>query len=400
MLKSRIQKSLTAPKPKTIVEAQDVEIIEVEEEAAVQGPKEYNILVVDDEPNNITVISELLKSKYTIQASKSGKKAIDICRSKKQPDFILLDIMMPEMDGLEVCQTLKNDPSTEHIPIVFVSALTQTEDVVKGLKLGAVDYVTKPIVPEIFLARMDIHISQLNQRKNMTSQIDTLMDNMRLRDEIEQIFQHDLRNPLTAIKATIETIEEKAPNCEKETAIIKDSANVIENMVEGQKTMYQLEQGQYKPKGEVIHVDDFMRSVLFGLQHKCRENNVALRFKIPPVLTYFGDGQLSYNLFTNLINNAIEASPEKSEVKLVASPAASEAVLFTIHNQGVIPIEVQESFFDKFVTHGKKEETGIGTYSAKLATTAQGGEISFETSFQKGTTLKVTLPKGKNVISG
>ena len=103
------------------------------------------ILIVDDERFNINVLNNLLKNDYKIMAAVNGKQALKAVRSDNPPNLILLDIMMPEMDGYEVCRQLKADPATKNIPVIFVTAMGQTEEETKGLELGAVDYITKPI---------------------------------------------------------------------------------------------------------------------------------------------------------------------------------------------------------------------------------------------------------------
>jgi len=116
------------------------------------------ILVVDDEPLNINILVELLKDNYKMMAAKSGKQALKAACSSNRPDLILLDIMMPEMDGYEVCRLLKEDASTKDIPVIFVSAMSETVNETKGFELGAVDYITKPISPSIVKARVHTHL--------------------------------------------------------------------------------------------------------------------------------------------------------------------------------------------------------------------------------------------------
>jgi putative two-component system response regulator len=118
------------------------------------APKRKTILVVDDTPDNLTLMAGLLKDEYRVKLANSGEKALAAVRGGTAPDLILLDIMMPGMSGYEVCANLKADPDTRHIPIIFLTAMTATEDEKKGLDLGAADYITKPISPPIVLARV------------------------------------------------------------------------------------------------------------------------------------------------------------------------------------------------------------------------------------------------------
>lgn len=116
------------------------------------------ILIVDDERHNIKVLSELLREEYKIMAAKSGQVALNAAHGPNPPDLILLDVMMPELTGYEVCRQLKAHPRTMHIPVIFITALDATDDEAKGFELGAVDYIFKPFKPVIVKARVRTHI--------------------------------------------------------------------------------------------------------------------------------------------------------------------------------------------------------------------------------------------------
>jgi putative two-component system response regulator len=125
------------------------------------------ILVVDDTPANIDVLSEVLRSSYRVRAATSGERALVIAAAMPQPDMILMDVMMPGLDGLETCIRLKADPLTSHIPIIFVTAMSEIQDEERGLSVGAVDYITKPISPPIVLSRIRTHLALFQQNKEL-----------------------------------------------------------------------------------------------------------------------------------------------------------------------------------------------------------------------------------------
>lgn len=129
------------------------------------------VLVVDDTPENIQILNGVLRPYYKVKAAPSGEKALRIAQSESQPDIILLDIMMPEMDGYEVCQKLKSNPITEKIPIIFVTAMSEVEDEKRGLDLGAVDYITKPINPSIVLVRVRTHLALYDQTRELENKV-------------------------------------------------------------------------------------------------------------------------------------------------------------------------------------------------------------------------------------
>jgi putative two-component system response regulator len=115
------------------------------------------LLIVDDEPINIQILSSILGDDYALNAATNGKKALELAKSQS-PDLILLDMMMPDIDGLEVCKILKADPATEAIPVIFVTGMSDPENEERGLDAGAVDYISKPVSPPIVKARVKIHL--------------------------------------------------------------------------------------------------------------------------------------------------------------------------------------------------------------------------------------------------
>ena len=149
--------------------------------AKEKSSRTQRILVVDDIPQNISVLNELLKEEYSISAATSGDRALKITKSDNPPDLVLLDVMMPGMDGYEVCRRLKSDQATKDIPIIFVTARGDVEDEAKGLELGAVDYLTKPANPSIVLARVKTHLELRAAREVLKRQNQILEEKVRER---------------------------------------------------------------------------------------------------------------------------------------------------------------------------------------------------------------------------
>ena len=142
------------------------------------------VLIVDDVPENIQVLLSVLKDDYSILVARSGEKAIEQSLNEPQPDIILLDIMMPVMDGYEVCKRLKENEKSKDIPIIFVTALSETENEEKGLKLGAVDYITKPINPVLVKARVSNHLELKQHRDNLQELVDKRTRELKTANEI------------------------------------------------------------------------------------------------------------------------------------------------------------------------------------------------------------------------
>lgn len=187
------------------------------------------ILVVDDTPDNLALMHNLLKGDYHVKVAGSGEKALKIAASNSPPDMILLDIMMPNMDGYEVCRRLKRDPWTMDIPVIFITAKTDEEDEKKGLELGAIDYITKPISPPIVMARVKNHLAL--QERSSREEVETRRN--LLKQSLERLLmQLEQKLPEECAMATVTVDPEKLKVvCDKlESLLTADDADACEVM--------------------------------------------------------------------------------------------------------------------------------------------------------------------------
>ncbi len=158
----------------------------------IVNSKEQTVLIVDDAPDNIDLLKEMLESLYKIKVAVCGEKAIEIASKKPYPDIILLDIEMPGIDGFETCRRLKNDPETADIPVIFVTAKIQIEDERKGLEIGAADYIAKPISPPIVLARVATQLRLQEAKEYLKNQNETLNHKVEQRTHELNMHKRDL----------------------------------------------------------------------------------------------------------------------------------------------------------------------------------------------------------------
>ena len=171
-----------------------------------ESTERASVLVVDDVPANIQVLSSVLKDEYRIFFAVNGESAIDLAM-RERPDLVLLDVMMPEMDGYEVNRRLKEEPATREIPVIFVTAMGEVEDEVKGLALGAVDYVTKPVTPDIVRARVATHVALRKARQELEAKNDALHQERELVEQIVNRMRGDThfeREGLRFLEAPLE----------------------------------------------------------------------------------------------------------------------------------------------------------------------------------------------------
>jgi putative two-component system response regulator len=170
--------------------------------AESQNRAKASILVVDDSPSNLSLMFELLKDRYKVKGASCGERALKVVRGDRPPDLILLDIIMPGLTGYDVCQLLKSDPTTRDIPIIFLTGLTEEADEDKGLRLGAVDYVTKPVNPAILLARVKVHLENKAARDSLKGQNSLLESEVKRRTHEIIDTQHATILLLAAIVGT------------------------------------------------------------------------------------------------------------------------------------------------------------------------------------------------------
>lgn len=369
------------------------------------------ILIVDDERFNINILVDILKhDDYKTIVAKNGEEALRRAVSADPPDLILLDIMMPGMDGYEVCTRLKSDEKTANIPVIFVTAMSEVEDETRGLELGAIDYITKPLSPPIVKARVKNHLSLKlarekieNQKRELEVQNMQLTEAANLREDVERITRHDLKNPLNAIIGFSEVLLMKKDNfTEAESEyirIIRDSGYQMLTMINRSLDIFKMERGIYQFNPDSVNILGVIKKIINEIQDialkKDLNADVLLNGKAPDdadVFPVWGEELLCYSMLSNLIKNAFESSPQGEQIAIALSEAEGNA-LIRIHNKGSIPENIRNCFFEKYSTAGKTGGTGLGTYSAKLIAEAHSGSIAFDTSEENGTTLVVSLPR-------
>jgi CheY-like chemotaxis protein len=404
-LSNKIQRILGVERRGTSLDARTAERVigldnTVDVEARIASS---TVLVVDDVPGNIDVICAMLKGEYNTLAATSGQQALDIARSAQPPDLILLDVQMPGMNGYEVCRQLKSEPATRDIPVIFLTGNDKAQDVVRGLGIGAVDYIAKPAEPGILKARLRTHLRLKLALANLARQNATLATSAKLREDVARITQHDLKNPIGAIIAGADMLLADGGHSPSHAELIRliqvEAWNALDQ-VNQSLSIYRMETGTFVLRPEKVDLADALATV---------RREILMAFAGLPLDIRFiaqdggevasgryiavGERGLCHSLFGNLVRNAVEASYDHPIID-VGFASYAGGVTVTIHNHGVVPAEIRECFFDKYVSSGKSDGTGLGTYSAKQVTEAQNGRIAMTTDETAGTTLTVWLPGG------
>jgi len=360
------------------------------------------ILIVDDERLNIDTLAFVLKDHYELMVAKNGFEALKRIESGHPPDLVLLDIVMPDMDGFEVCRRIKENPDTAEIPIIFISAKRDVEAETHGFDLGAVDYITKPFSPPIVRARVETQLKLIRTNRILREQNERLEQTAAMRETVERISRHDMKNPLSGIISMPQMLlrELDLQPCHQEMLrSIMRAGNRLLEMINRSLDLYKMETGSYSynpTQVDLMEILSRIREELGSLAEDREVTFMTIRQGLPrsgdEPLVVNGEELLCYSLFANLIRNAVEASPEGRQVTLAIDESETD-VKISIRNRGVVPPEIRDRFFEKFITHGKSGGTGLGTYSARLMTEIQGGNIGFESSENIGVTVWVRLPK-------
>ncbi len=358
------------------------------------------ILVVDDSPDNLLLLSHLFKDEYRMRIAHTGEKALGICQSNNPPDLVLLDIMMPGMDGFEVAQRMREHPTSVAIPVIFVTAMTDEAARIKGMELGAVDFVTKPIDPDALRLRVHNFMHYVELHKQLQADYDDMLELAHLREDVEHITRHDMKGPLAGVIGLVQALEDDdSMNREQlgQLRMVEETALQVLDMINLSAELFKIETGRFRLDARPVRIDDILERIVGIARSTFAEKHlvVAVVSDVPvnrETPQAQGDGMLCYSLFQNLIKNACEAAPAKSEV--VVTLHDETPLRIAIRNQGAVPVEIRERFFGKFVTHGKQGGTGLGTYSAKLLAEAQDGTVALEVSDRENeTTITVTLPR-------
>jgi two-component system, sensor histidine kinase and response regulator len=362
------------------------------------------LLIVDDTPANVSVLFDFLNENgFKVLVAQDGKRAIQKALYA-MPDLILLDIMMPGMDGFETCQRLKSDEKTQDIPIIFMTALADTVDKVKGFQLGAADYITKPIQHEEVLARVksQLHFTHLKNQLEARS-LELEKRNMEL-DAFAHTVAHDLKNPLNAIiNYTEMLIEECLPDTSPDQEM-RDTLHKVEQS--GRKMVSIIDallllagvSKQTNLATQPLDMADIIEQVIQRLSYMINEYQVNI--KLPenwPIAT--GYAPWVEEVWTNYISNAIKYGGKPPLVELGANTEEKDKIRFWIRDNGPgLTEEAKKQLFTPFTRlhTGSVEGHGLGLSIVQQVVERLGGQVGVETTEGQGCRFYFTLPSQKN----
>jgi len=369
-------------------------------------PHTPDILVVDDDPRNRRLLEEyLLAAGYDVRLAPDGRTALALA-SERPPDLVLLDVMMPDLSGLEVCRQLKNDRRTRLCQVVLVTALDAAPHRVEGLDTGADDYIAKPVRREEFMAK----VRSMLRARRLLAELEEARETVALRnaklEELEglketlmQTLVHDLKNPLAAVLGNLELMERKAD--ESVLHLVRRSKAAawrMHQMILNLLDIGQLEEGQLVLHPEPVDAGSLARKACVEMESGAAQRGVKLEIAADEAVAVMkGDGAVLRRVLDNLLSNAIEHSPQGGTVR-VAVALCDEGIEIAVADEGPgVPPEFREKIFEKFQRLESRRSVpganrGLGLTFCRLAVEAHGGTIWVDDAPGSGALFRVLLP--------
>ncbi|MBF0443974.1 MAG: hybrid sensor histidine kinase/response regulator [Magnetococcales bacterium] len=352
------------------------------------------ILIVDDERFNINVLKDLLDADYDTMVARNGIQALKRVNSGTLPDLILLDIMMPEMDGYEVCKQLKESENTKDIPVIFVTAMSNVDDEMKGFALGAVDYITKPISPPIVLARIKTHLAlkhSLEKQKELNQ----------IKNKFLGVAAHDLRNPLTSLQGMSQLMLKIHLPEEKKIKFLQSinkTSHQMLKLVNDLLDVSVIESGRFDLRSEMNNLSQLVAERVELISDIAKNKGITLISNLADLPdTQFDEDRIG-QVVDNLLTNAIKFSNSESTVTLITREVDGKIELSVTDQGQGIPADEINSLFGSFKKTsvkptGGEKSTGLGLSIVKKIVEAHNGNIKVESEVGKGTTFLVSLNK-------
>ena len=374
------------------------------------------VIIVDDLPDNVMQVEKTLQKKgYLCKIATTGIEALELIREIK-PDLILLDILMPQVNGIETCKAIKSDESIKHIPVIFLTALNDSSYIIEAFKSGGVDYITKPFNNTELLVRVKSHIdlkkaleanrenitklTQANRELNEARQLLTDLNNAK--DKFFSIIAHDLRNPFQGLFKMTEFILKEKKNLSEEEifsmlADIHSSADKLNRLLENLLTWSRIQLGKLTVNPESHNLYQIIDFCIQLFLDNAKQKNISITNNVPKDITIFADASMVNTVFRNLLSNAIKFTNILGSITINAELQGRNVVItVTDTGIGMSRNEVENIFrIDaKQLKSGTNGEigTGIGLVLCKELVESNFGSISISSKLDHGTTFKVTLP--------
>lgn len=370
------------------------------------NPSEYKILIVDDVMSNVLLLKVLLTNeKFAIATASNGRQALEQVE-KENPDLVLLDVMMPDMSGFEVAQHLKSNPNTADIPIIFLTALNSTADIVKGFQVGANDFISKPFNKEELIIRVTHQISLVAAKRLILSKTEELQRTIAGRDKLYSVIAHDLRSPMGSIKMVLDMLILNLPS-EKIGAEMyelltmanqttEDVFSLLDNLLKWTKSQIGKLNVVYQDV-DLVEVTDGVIEI-FSMVASLKK--IRIHEMKPEKMMVNADIDMLKTVVRNLLSNAIKFSKENSEVLVKMEEVDGMAVVSVqdygcgISEEGQKKLLHTDTHFSTFGTNNE-EGSGLGLLLCKDFVVKNGGKLWFTSKEGEGSIFSFSIPVKK-----
>jgi len=364
------------------------------------------ILIVDDLPDNLQILAgQLTRLGYEIMPASNGPRALEVCRHRK-PDLILLDIMMPEMDGFEVCRELKTRPESSDIPIIFLTARTDSDDIVRGLEMGAVDYITKPFKPAELLARVRNHLELKSSRDLLLTynhQLQRLSGHLRRMNEDKNrligVVSNDIRGAFGNVISVSRLLTEEDPIAPNEaTDLLRDLGVEAEHMIvlaENLLNIEAIERSEVHLEREMVDPAALIQFATHAHQVAAQARNLTFDVECDGA-RISGDLTACRQILANLISNAVKYSPDGGVITIRSRATADHVVTISVRDDGPgLSSDDQKKLFEPFTRLGKRSgghSVGLGLWIVRCMAEHMGGTTRCVSEPGKGAEFSFSLP--------
>ena len=370
------------------------------------NPSEYKILIVDDVMSNVLLLKVLLTNeKFAIATASNGRQALEQVE-KENPDLVLLDVMMPDMSGFEVAQHLKSNPNTADIPIIFLTALNSTADIVKGFQVGANDFISKPFNKEELIIRVTHQISLVAAKRLILSKTEELQRTIAGRDKLYSVIAHDLRSPMGSIKMVLNMLILNLPS-EKIGAEMyelltmanqttEDVFSLLDNLLKWTKSQI----GKLNVVYQDVDLVEVTDGVIEMFSMVASLKKIRIREMKPEKMMVNADIDMLKTVVRNLLSNAIKFSKENSEVLVKMEEVDGMAVVSVqdygcgISEEGQKKLLHTDTHFSTFGTNNE-EGSGLGLLLCKDFVVKNGGKLWFTSKEGEGSIFSFSIPVKK-----
>ena len=364
-----------------------------------------NILVVDDTPANLQLLVAMLSEQgYKVRPANNGRIALRAAHLAP-PDLVLLDVNMPDMDGYEVCRQLKATEVMQDVPVIFISALNEINNIVHAFSVGGVDYITKPFKFEEVKARVDTHLQlywQKQQIAHMLEQERAYFEKITaMKDEVVQTASHDMRGPLTLVTMGVELLQERIETdstaVQQSISLIQRGADRMLHLITDVLDLATLETGLALKK-EMVLLSQFLEVCLAEREPMAHLKNVSLQFSPQTEdITLALDVNQMQRAIDNLLSNSIKYTPEGGMVRIEMETAVDGVIIHISDTGHGIPAEDIPHLFNRFYRvqtpqHLAADGTGLGLSIVQSIVEQHEGHIKVESTLGQGSTFSLSLP--------